>query len=72
MKMIKEGIEINLRLNTAQFFVNNHEPRNKIREILSNIERSLSRLMLERKGTFTGSQKIFFLTINDNVFGEFT
>ncbi|APR98266.1 DNA mismatch repair protein MutS [Wolbachia endosymbiont of Folsomia candida] len=42
---------INLRLNTVQFFVNNHESRKKIREILSNIpdiERSLSRLMLER------------------------
>ncbi|WP_434732419.1 DNA mismatch repair protein MutS [Wolbachia endosymbiont of Zygogramma bicolorata] len=42
---------INLRLSTAQFFVNNHEPRRKIREILSNIpdiERSLSRLILGR------------------------
>ncbi|WP_341813073.1 DNA mismatch repair protein MutS [Wolbachia endosymbiont (group B) of Germaria angustata] len=42
---------INLRLSTAQFFVNNHEPRKKIREILSNIpdiERSLSRLILGR------------------------
>jgi DNA mismatch repair protein MutS len=42
---------INLRLNTVQFFVNNHESRKKIREILSNIpdiERSLSRLMLGR------------------------
>ncbi|UVW83603.1 DNA mismatch repair protein MutS [Wolbachia endosymbiont of Aedes albopictus] len=42
---------INLRLSTTQFFVNNHEPRRKIREILSNIpdiERSLSRLILGR------------------------
>ncbi|MFP3015165.1 MAG: DNA mismatch repair protein MutS [Wolbachia sp.] len=42
---------INLRLSTTQFFVNNHEPRRKIREILSNIpdiERSLSRLILRR------------------------
>jgi DNA mismatch repair protein MutS len=42
---------INLRLNTVEFFVNGHEPRRKIREILSNIpdiERSLSRLMLGR------------------------
>ncbi|WP_264329295.1 DNA mismatch repair protein MutS [Wolbachia endosymbiont (group A) of Andrena hattorfiana] len=42
---------INLRLSTAQFFVNNHEPRRKIREILFNIpdiERSLSRLILGR------------------------
>ncbi|MDM8335309.1 DNA mismatch repair protein MutS [Wolbachia pipientis] len=42
---------INLRLNTVEFFVNNHEPRKKIREILSSIpdiERSLSRLMLGR------------------------
>lgn len=42
---------INLRLSTAQFFVNNHDSRRKIREILSNIpdiERSLSRLILGR------------------------
>ncbi len=42
---------INLRLNTVEFFTNNHELRQKIREILSDvpdIERSLSRLMLER------------------------
>ncbi|WP_353285759.1 DNA mismatch repair protein MutS [Wolbachia endosymbiont (group A) of Gastracanthus pulcherrimus] len=42
---------INLRLSTAQFFVNNHDSRKKIREILSNIpdiERSLSRLILGR------------------------
>ncbi|MBC6685739.1 DNA mismatch repair protein MutS [Wolbachia pipientis] len=42
---------INLRLSTTQFFVNNHEPRRKIREILFNIpdiERSLSRLILGR------------------------
>lgn len=42
---------INLRLSTVEFFVNNHEPRKKIREILSNIpdiERSLSRLTLRR------------------------
>ncbi|WCR58994.1 MAG: DNA mismatch repair protein MutS [Wolbachia endosymbiont of Ctenocephalides felis wCfeF] len=42
---------INLRLSTAQFFVNSYEARKKIREILSNIpdiERSLSRLMLGR------------------------
>lgn len=42
---------INLRLYTVKFFVNNHELREKIREILSNIpdiERSLSRLMLGR------------------------
>ncbi|QKX03296.1 DNA mismatch repair protein MutS [Wolbachia endosymbiont of Litomosoides sigmodontis] len=42
---------INLRLSTIEFFVNNHEPRKKIREILSNIsdiERCLSRLMLGR------------------------
>ncbi|WP_341808411.1 DNA mismatch repair protein MutS [Wolbachia endosymbiont (group E) of Neria commutata] len=42
---------INLRLSTVEFFVNNYESRRKIREILSNIpdiERSLSRLMLER------------------------
>ncbi len=42
---------INLRISTAQFFVNNHDSRKKIREILSNIpdiERSLSRLILGR------------------------
>lgn len=42
---------INLRLSTAQFIVNNHEPRRKIREILYNIpdvESSLSRLILGR------------------------
>ncbi len=42
---------INLRLSTVEFFVNNYESRKRIREILSNIpdiERSLSRLMLER------------------------
>ncbi|MGL9717161.1 MAG: DNA mismatch repair protein MutS [Wolbachia sp.] len=42
---------INLRLSIVEFFVNNHESRKKIREILSNIpdiERSLSRLMLGR------------------------
>ncbi|WP_168464684.1 DNA mismatch repair protein MutS [Wolbachia endosymbiont of Ctenocephalides felis wCfeT] len=42
---------INLRLSTVEFFVNNHELRKKVREILSNIpdvERSLSRLMLGR------------------------
>ncbi|OWZ25550.1 DNA mismatch repair protein MutS [Wolbachia endosymbiont of Wuchereria bancrofti] len=42
---------INLRLGTVEFFVNNHELRKRIRGILSNIpdiERSLSRLMLER------------------------
>ncbi|MDD9331665.1 MAG: DNA mismatch repair protein MutS [Wolbachia sp.] len=40
---------INLRLNTVEFFVNDHGSRKKIREILSNvpdIERSLSRLIL--------------------------
>ncbi|MDR2609326.1 MAG: DNA mismatch repair protein MutS [Rickettsiales bacterium] len=42
---------INLRIGTVEFFVNSHEARKKIREILSNIpdiERSLSRLMLGR------------------------
>ncbi len=42
-------IAINLRLNTVEFFVNNHELRGKVREILSSmpdIERPLSRLML--------------------------
>ncbi|MCA4774550.1 MutS-related protein, partial [Wolbachia endosymbiont of Mansonella perstans] len=42
---------INLRISTVEFFVNSHERRKKIREILSNIpdiERSLSRLMLGR------------------------
>jgi DNA mismatch repair protein MutS len=41
---------INFRLSTVEFFVNNHELRKKVREILSSIpdiERSLSRLMLE-------------------------
>ncbi|MCA4774615.1 DNA mismatch repair protein MutS [Wolbachia endosymbiont of Mansonella ozzardi] len=42
---------INFRISTVEFFVNSHERRKKIREILSNIpdiERSLSRLMLGR------------------------
>ncbi|MFP3036130.1 MAG: DNA mismatch repair protein MutS [Wolbachia sp.] len=40
---------INLRLGIVEFFVNSHEARKRIREILSNIpdiERSLSRLIL--------------------------
>ncbi|OEY87020.1 DNA mismatch repair protein MutS [Wolbachia pipientis] len=42
---------INFRLSTVEFFVNNHELRKKVREILSHvpdIERSLSRLILAR------------------------